>query len=60
MRKAVCKKWRSSLENTEITLRAKVVKNGLTSRTLACSLYANTEEFVRAQVNIVMNGAGEI
>jgi predicted transcriptional regulator len=43
--------------DTEITLRAKVVKKGRTSRTIACSLYANAEECVRAEVTIVMSGA---
>lgn len=43
--------------DTEITLRAKIVKKGRTSRTVECSLYANDEECVRAEVTIVMSGA---
>jgi acyl-coenzyme A thioesterase PaaI-like protein len=43
--------------DTELTLRAKIVKKGRTSRTIACSLYTNNEECVRAQVTIVMSGA---
>jgi acyl-coenzyme A thioesterase PaaI-like protein len=43
--------------DAEITLRAGVVKKGRTSRTVACSLYANDEECVRAQVTLVMTGA---
>ncbi len=43
--------------DTEITLRAKIVKRGRTSRTVACSLCSNNEECVRAEVTIVMSGA---
>jgi predicted transcriptional regulator len=42
--------------DAEITLKAKIVKRGRTSRTVACSLYANDEECVRAQVTLVMRG----
>lgn len=38
----------------ELTLRAKVIKKGRTSRTVACSLYANDEECVRGEVVMVM------
>ncbi len=40
--------------DAEITLRARVVKKGRTSRTVACSLFANGEECVRGDVVIVM------
>jgi acyl-coenzyme A thioesterase PaaI-like protein len=42
--------------DAEIILRAKIVKKGRTSRTVACSLYANNEECVRAEVVLVMTG----
>lgn len=40
--------------DAEITLRARVVKKGRTSRTVTCSLYANGEECVRGEAVIVM------
>ena len=43
--------------DAEVTLRAKVLKKGRTSRTVACSLYSKGEECVRAEVTIVMKGA---
>ncbi|MBI5252283.1 MAG: PaaI family thioesterase [Desulfomonile tiedjei] len=38
----------------ELTLRASLIKKGRTSRTIACSIYANGEECVRGEVTIVM------
>ena len=43
--------------HAEIILKAKVIKKGRTSRTVACSLYAQGEECIRAEVTIVMSGA---
>jgi predicted transcriptional regulator len=40
--------------HAEILLKAKVVKKGRSSRTVACSLYADGEECVRGEVTIVM------
>lgn len=37
----------------EITLKAKIKAKGKTSRTLACSLYADGQECVRAEVTVV-------
>ncbi|HMK34181.1 MAG TPA: PaaI family thioesterase [Desulfomonilaceae bacterium] len=41
--------------HAEITLRARVLKKGRTSRTVACSLFSDTQECVRAEVTLVMN-----
>lgn len=41
----------------ELTLRAKVVKSGRTSRTVACSVYCNGTECVKGEVTMVMSGA---
>ncbi len=38
----------------ELTLRARLVKKGATSRVIACSIFANGEECVRGEVTIVM------
>lgn len=43
--------------STELTLKARVVKKGRTSRTVSCSIYAQGEECVKAEVTIVMSGA---
>jgi acyl-coenzyme A thioesterase PaaI-like protein len=40
--------------HTEVELRARVIRSGTTSRTVACSLYAKGEECVRGEVTIVM------
>jgi acyl-coenzyme A thioesterase PaaI-like protein len=40
--------------DAELILRAHLVKKGSTSRTVSCSIYANGEECVRAEVTIVM------
>jgi acyl-coenzyme A thioesterase PaaI-like protein len=40
----------------ELILKARVVKTGKTSRTVACSIYAGDEECVRGEVTIVMKG----
>ena len=40
--------------DAELTLRARVVKKGRTSRAIACSIFANGEECVRGEVTIVM------
>jgi acyl-CoA thioesterase FadM len=42
--------------DTELTLKARVIKKGRKSRTVSCSLYANGEECVRAEVVVVMAG----
>jgi len=41
--------------DAELTLRGRLVKQGRTSRTVACSIFAEGEECVRAEVTIVMN-----
>jgi len=41
----------------ELILRARVVKEGRTSRTVACSIFAKDEECVRGEVTVVMSGA---
>jgi acyl-coenzyme A thioesterase PaaI-like protein len=43
--------------DTEVLLRAKVVKKGRTSRTVACSVYSDGEECVRGEAIIVMISA---
>jgi acyl-coenzyme A thioesterase PaaI-like protein len=43
--------------DSEIVLRAKVVKQGTTSRTVTCSIFAGDDECVRATVVMVMKGA---
>ncbi|MFH0823269.1 MAG: PaaI family thioesterase [Pseudomonadota bacterium] len=43
--------------NTEIELRAHLIKKGAKSRTIACSLYSGDTECVRGEVTIVMTGA---
>jgi acyl-CoA thioesterase FadM len=43
--------------DAELLLRAGVVKQGRTSRTLTCSIYANGEECIRGEVTVVMAGA---
>jgi acyl-coenzyme A thioesterase PaaI-like protein len=40
---------------SEITLRARIVKKGRTSRTVNCSLFADGQECVRAEVTLVMS-----
>ncbi len=40
--------------DSELLLKAKVVKKGRTSRTITCSIYADNEECVRAEVTAVM------
>ena len=48
--------------DSEVVLRAKVVKKGRTSRTMTCSLYSHDEECVRAEVTLVMvhsSGSGK-
>jgi acyl-coenzyme A thioesterase PaaI-like protein len=46
--------------DTELLLRAKVVKKGRTSRTVACSIYSDGEECVRGEATIVMIAAGDV
>jgi acyl-coenzyme A thioesterase PaaI-like protein len=41
--------------SSEVTLRARVIKKGRTSRTVACSLFAEGNECVRAEVTLVMS-----
>ena len=43
--------------NEEVVLRAKVVKTGRSSRTIACSLYCKDKECVKGEVTVVMKGA---
>jgi len=43
--------------DAEIILRGKVMKQGRTSRTVSCSIFANAEECVKGEVTIVMTGA---
>jgi acyl-coenzyme A thioesterase PaaI-like protein len=38
----------------DLVLRARVTKKGRTSRTVACSIYANGQECVRGEVAIVL------
>jgi acyl-coenzyme A thioesterase PaaI-like protein len=38
----------------ELRLKARVIKKGRTSRTITCSIYANNEECVRAEIIAVM------
>ena len=40
----------------ELILKARVVKEGRTSRTVVCSIYSGDEECVRGEVTIVMKG----
>jgi acyl-coenzyme A thioesterase PaaI-like protein len=40
--------------DVELTLKSRVVKKGRTSRTVNCSLFANGEETVRAEVVLIM------
>ena len=40
----------------ELVLRARVIKKGTTSRTVACSIYANGVECVKGEVTMVMTG----
>jgi acyl-coenzyme A thioesterase PaaI-like protein len=40
--------------DAEVTLRAKVIKKGRTSRTVTCSVYVAGRECVRSEVTIVM------
>jgi acyl-coenzyme A thioesterase PaaI-like protein len=40
----------------ELVLRARVIKKGTTSRTVACSIYANDVECVKGEVTMVMTG----
>lgn len=42
--------------DTELVLKARVVKKGRTSRTIQCSIYANEEECIRAEVVGIMGG----
>ena len=42
--------------DTELTIRARVIKRGRKSRTVACSIYANGEECVKAEVVVVIAG----
>lgn len=41
----------------EVVLRAKVIKSGKTSRTVACSVYSGEAECVKGEVTMVMSGA---
>ena len=41
----------------EIVLRARVVKQGRTSRTVICSIFSNEEECITGEVTVVMTGA---
>jgi len=43
--------------DAELLLRARVVKQGRTSRTVACSILANEEELIRGEVTVVIAGA---
>jgi acyl-CoA thioesterase FadM len=43
----------------EVLLRAKVIKKGRKSRTIACSVYSDGEECIRGEVTMVMITAGE-
>lgn len=40
--------------NAELTLRARLVNKGRTSRTILCSLFADGQECVRGEVTLVM------
>lgn len=40
--------------DTELTLKAKVIQKGRTSRTVECSIYSKGEQCVRGEVTIVM------
>jgi hypothetical protein len=40
--------------DSELTLRAKIIKKGKTSRTLTCSLFSGDLECVRGEVTIIM------
>lgn len=42
--------------NAELVLKARVINKGRTSRTVSCSVHAEGEERIRAEVTIVMNG----
>lgn len=42
--------------DVELVLRARVIKRGKTSRTVACSIVANGEECVKGEVTMVMTG----
>jgi acyl-coenzyme A thioesterase PaaI-like protein len=42
--------------DAELVLRARLVKKGRTSRTVACSIYAHDRECVRGEVTLVMQG----
>lgn len=43
----------------EVLLRAKVIKKGRKSRTIACSVYSDGEECIRGEVTMVMIAADE-
>ncbi|MCA1962093.1 MAG: PaaI family thioesterase [Desulfomonile sp.] len=45
---------RATPVDKELTLRARIVKKGTKSRTVACSLYAGADECVRGKVTVVM------
>ncbi|MCX5861713.1 MAG: PaaI family thioesterase [Desulfomonile sp.] len=42
--------------DAELVLRARITNKGRTSRTVACSVYVEDQECVRAEVTIVMSG----
>ncbi len=42
----------------ELTIRARVIKRGNKSRTVACSIYADGEECVKGEVVVVIPSAG--
>jgi acyl-coenzyme A thioesterase PaaI-like protein len=44
----------------EVLLRAKVIKKGRKSRTIACSVYSDGEECIRGEVIMVMIAADEV
>jgi acyl-coenzyme A thioesterase PaaI-like protein len=41
--------------HAELVLKARVIKKGRSSRTVSCSIHAEGEERVRAEVTVVMN-----
>jgi acyl-CoA thioesterase FadM len=42
--------------DVDLVLKARVIKRGKTSRTVACSIFANDEECVKGEVTMVMTG----
>lgn len=42
--------------DAELILRARLLKKGRTSRTVACSIYVDDQECVRAEVTLVIQG----